>query len=230
MCIRDRYIPEFGWYLLVEQTEEKDVRQIAQALLINLMICAVITFVVVLLIKITITAYQRKLEKMATEDRLTGAYNRHTFDIIYDQTLKEARRKKMIFSVILFDIDDFKQVNDHFGHLSGDEVLKNIATLTIGCIRESDMLCRWGGEEFLVLLKDCDLTNALDMAEKIRKTVKDTTISYKGEVIQTTVSLGVAQYRPTDEQDILLSRVDDALYRAKMKGKDRFEGESVGVI
>ncbi len=222
--LNTRYIPEFGWYLLVEQTEEKDIRQIAQTLFMNLMICAIITIVVVLLTKITITAYQKKLEKLATEDSLTGAYNRHAFDIIYDQTLKEARRKQMIFSIILFDIDDFKQVNDKFGHLAGDAVLKHITALTARCIRESDMLCRWGGEEFLVLLKDCDSTNALDMAEKIRTTIKDTPNIYKGEAIPVTVSLGVAQYHQTDEQDILLGRVDDALYRAKMKGKDRFEG------
>lgn len=224
--LNTRYIPEFGWYLLVKQTEEGATRHIAQALLINLMICAVITIVVVYLTKITIIAYQNKLEKMATEDRLTGAYNRHTFDIIYDQMLKEARRKQIIFSLIMFDIDDFKHINDKFGHLSGDEVLKNIVTVTLACIRESDILCRWGGEEFLILLKECDLINALDMAEKIRKSIKDKSIVRNGEAIPTTVSLGVAQYRAADNEGILLKRVDDALFRAKALGKDRAEGEA----
>ena len=228
--LNTRYIPEFEWYLLVEQTEEKAIRQIIQALMINLMICAIITFVVVLLTKITITAYQNKLEKMASEDKLTGAYNRHAFDIIYDQTLKEARRKQMTFSVILFDIDDFKHVNDMFGHLAGDVVLKNIVTLTLANIRESDMLCRWGGEEFLILLKECDLTNALGMAEKVRQCIKDAPTFYKGEEIPATVSIGVAQYHPTDDEDSLLSRVDNSLFIAKANGKDRVEGETVAVL
>lgn len=228
--LNTRYIPEFEWYLLVEQTEEKAIRQIIQALMINLMICAIITFVVVLLTKITITAYQNKLEKMASEDKLTGAYNRHAFDIIYDQTLKEARRKQMTFSVILFDIDDFKHVNDMFGHLAGDVVLKNIVTLTLANIRESDMLCRWGGEEFLILLKECDLINALSMAEKVRQCIKDAPTIYKGEEIPATVSIGVAQYHPTDDEDSLLSRVDNSLFIAKANGKDRVEGETVAVL
>jgi diguanylate cyclase (GGDEF)-like protein len=228
--LNTRYIPEFGWYLLVEQTEEKAVQRISQALIINLLICAIITVVVVLLTKITITAYQKKLEKMATEDKLTGAYNRHTFDIIYDQALKEARRKQMTFSIIMFDIDNFKRVNDKFGHFAGDAVLKNIVALTLAGIRESDMLCRWGGEEFLILLKECDLTNALGMAEKVRQSIKDAPTLYKGEQITVTVSIGVAEYHPTDDEDSLLSRVDNALFSAKANGKDRVEVETVAVL
>lgn len=221
--LNTRYIPEFHWYLLVEQTEEKAIRQISRALMINLVFCAAITFVVVLLTKITITVYQKKLEKMAAEDKLTGAYNRHAFDIIYDQTLKEARRNKTTFSVILFDIDDFKRINDKHGHLAGDEVLKNIVALTLADIRESDMLCRWGGEEFLILLKECDLPNARDMAEKIRQSIKNAPTLYRGEPIPVTVSIGVAQYYPTDDEDSLLSCVDAALYRAKAEGKNRVQ-------
>ena len=221
--LNTRYIPEFGWYLLVEQTEEKAVRRISQALIINLLISFIVTIVVVLLTKITLTVYQKKLEKMATEDKLTGAYNRHTFDIIYEQALKEARRKQKTFSLILFDIDDFKRVNDKFGHLAGDAVLKNIVALTLAGIRESDMLCRWGGEEFLILLKECDLTNALGMAEKVRQSIKDAPTLYKEEEIPATVSIGVAEYHPEDDEDSLLGRVDNALFRAKAQGKDRVE-------
>ena len=129
--LNTRYIPELGWYLLVEQTEEKAVRPIFQALSINLLICAIITLVVVSLINLTIKIYQRKMEKMATEDKLTGADNRHAFDIIYDQTLKEVRRQKRRFSLILFDIDDFKRINDRFGHLAGDAVLKNMVKIIV---------------------------------------------------------------------------------------------------
>jgi diguanylate cyclase (GGDEF)-like protein len=193
-------------------------------------ICAVITIVVVFLTNLTIKIYQNKLEKMATEDKLTGAYNRHTFDIIYNQTLKEAHRNKTVFSVILFDIDDFKSLNDRFGHLAGDAVLKNIVKVTLDNTRDSDMLCRWGGEEFLILLKECDEPNALGMAEKIRNAIKSTPTLYKGEAIPATVSIGVAQYHSADDEDGLLCRVDNALFRAKEKGKDRSEGGPLAVL
>ena len=87
------------------------------------------------------------------------------------------------------------------------------------------MLCRWGGEEFLILLKECDGQNALGMAEKIRNAIKTSPTQYNGETIVTTVSAGVAQYHPTEDGDSLLGRVDKALFRAKGKGKDRSESE-----
>jgi diguanylate cyclase (GGDEF)-like protein len=227
--LNTRYVPQLGWYLLVEQTEEAAIRHILQALLANLAICAVITIVVVFLVNLTIKVYQNRLEKMATEDKLTGAYNRHAFDILYDQTLREAHRKDNHFSLILFDIDDFKRLNDNFGHLAGDAVLQNIVKVTQGNTRDSDMLCRWGGEEFLVILKECDQLNALRIAEKIRNAIKSSPTRYKGEPIPATVSMGVAQYRATDDEDSLLGRVDEALFRAKEKGKDRSESESAEV-
>jgi diguanylate cyclase (GGDEF)-like protein len=224
--LNTRYIPEFDWYLLVEQTEEKAIRKILSALFINLVICVMITSIVLFLTNLTISSYQRRLEKMATIDKLTGIYNRQAFDIIIHQVLKEIQRKKLILSVILFDIDYFKQVNDEFGHLAGDAVIKNIVKISMATIRESDVLCRWGGEEFLILLKECSLDDAYKISEKIRETVRNTPTVYEGRDIAATISLGVSQYHPPENEDSLLSRVDKLLYLAKQNGRDCSEKAS----
>ena len=224
--LNTRYIPEFGWYLLVEQTEEKATRKILNALLINLAVCAVITIIVLILTNLTISFYQKRLEKMAITDKLTGAYNRYAFDIVINSILKDIQRKKFILSVILFDIDYFKKVNDEFGHLAGDAVIKNIVKISMNTIRESDVLCRWGGEEFLILLKECSLDDAYEISEKIRKTIRRTPIVYEGKKIFSTISLGVSQYHPSEKKDSLISRVDKLLYTAKQNGRDRSEKES----
>ncbi len=221
--LNTRFIPEFDWYLLVEQTEEKATRQILHTLMINLGICAVITLIVLFLTNLTISSFQRRLEKMATIDKLTGVYNRQAFDIIIRQILKDIQRTEANLSVILFDIDHFKRVNDTHGHLAGDAVLQHIVTLTRRVLRDSDILCRWGGEEFLILLKDCGLDDAYAISEKIRETVRDTPAVYQDKKIVSTISFGLSQYRPSEEEDSLLSRVDTLLYKAKNKGRDRTE-------
>ena len=226
MHLVTRYIPEFDWYLFVEQPEEQAISSIRRTLMINLGVCAVVTVIVLLLTNFSISSYQRRLEKMATTDALTGIYNRRAFDIIIKQTLKEVRRKRRSLSVILLDIDEFKQVNDTFGHIVGDAVLQHVARLTAANIRASDVLCRWGGEEFLVLLQECSLLDAHAMAEKIRRVVRAEPLVHDGQRIEATISLGVAEYREGEVADHLFSRADQALYRAKETGRDRSEMES----
>ena len=223
--LNTRYIPEFDWYLLVEQSEENGTRQIFKALLINLAVCAVITLIVLLLTNITISAYQKRLEKIAVTDKLTGIYNRQAFDLVIHPILKDIHRKKFALSLILFDIDHFKKVNDEFGHMAGDEALKHIVQLCLTTIRESDVLCRWGGEEFLILLKECSLDYAYEISEKIRKTIQDTPLVYKGKKIFSTISLGVSQYHLPEKEDSLIARADNLLYKAKQNGRNRTEIE-----
>lgn len=226
--LNTRYIQEFKWRLVVEQTEEKVVREIIRALVVNLLICAVITTVVLLLTNMLVSGYRNRIEKLATTDKLTGLYNRHAFDIILGQAFKETRRSGAEFSIILFDVDHFKQVNDAYGHLAGDEVLQNIASAARRHIRSSDILCRWGGEEFIALLKDCALQNAFEIAENVRKKIQDAATEYKGQKISVTISSGVVQYRASEEEDDLLIRVDNALYDAKINGRNMTKKESVG--
>ena len=173
----------------------------------------------------TISAYQKRLEKIAMTDKLTGIYNRHAFDFVMSPILKDVRRKKFALSLILFDIDHFKKVNDEFGHLAGDAAIKKIVRICAETIRESDVLCRWGGEEFLILLKECDLDDAYEISEKIRKTIQDTPIVYEGKTIFSTISLGVSQYHLPETEDRLIYRADKLLYQAKQNGRNRSEIE-----
>ncbi len=221
ILLHSRYIPEFGWYLFVEQTEQAAIKQILYTLFVNLSISAAITFIILLITNMTISVYQKKLEKMALTDPLTGVYNRHAFDIIIGQVLKDVVRNKTDISLIMFDIDNFKDTNDTFGHNAGDAVLENITKTTNSCLRSSDVICRWGGEEFLILLKQCNMHEAFNIAEKIRTAVDKTTAFYEGKEINVTISLGVAQYKDMESEDSLFRRVDKALYEAKNQGRNR---------
>ncbi len=221
--LNTRFIPEFNWYLLVEQTEEKATGPILNALFINLLSCAIITLIVLFLTNMTILSYQQKLEKMAKTDKLTGVFNRQAFDIIMTQILKDVQRKKYDLSIIMFDIDFFKRVNDEFGHPAGDAQIKNIAKIGMDIIRSSDILCRWGGEEFVILLKECKLDEAYKISEKIRKAIEKTPAVHQGRKIFSTISLGVAQYQDFEQKEQLISRVDKLMYLAKQNGKNRSE-------
>jgi len=224
--LNTRYIPEFKWFLLVEQLEEKAIRQLFKALLINLAVCAAITTIVLLLTNLTISSYQKRLKKIAMTDKLTGIYNRQAFDIVINPILKDVQRKKFALSLILFDIDHFKKVNDEFGHIVGDAAIKHIVKTCLQTIRKSDILCRWGGEEFLILLKECNRDAGFEISEKIRKTIQDSPLVYEGEKIYTTISLGVDQYREAEKEGSLIARVDKLLYKAKQNGRNRTEIET----
>jgi diguanylate cyclase (GGDEF)-like protein len=158
---------------------------------------------------------------MATTDKLTGAASRQVFDIIFDRAVKAAERRTRPLSMINIDIDHFKAINDSYGHQGGDVVIQTVADLIRRNIREADTLCRWGGEEFLLLLDDCSLDDANTRAETIRQAIRDNSIQFGRDQISVTISLGVAQHRPGEALLALISRSDAALYAAKQEGRDR---------
>ena len=219
--LNSRLVPEFDWYLLVEQTESAAESRILNTLIINLLICAGITGLVLVLANLTIGGYQKRLEHMATIDKLTGATNRQAFEVIFDYMAKSAKRRTSNTAAILIDIDLFKQVNDTYGHLAGDAVLQEVANRIRQQIRETDALCRWGGEEFFLLLADCDLQQATQIAENIRQTMKSRLIHYQRNEINITVSQGVAELLPDEELLHFFGRVDEVMYQAKAAGRDR---------
>jgi diguanylate cyclase (GGDEF)-like protein len=195
------------------------VTSIRRTLIVNLLICLVITAIFIAAANLTISIYQKRLEHMATTDSLTGLKNRHTFELIFNQAVREARRKNDPLSILIFDIDHFKKINDSLGHLVGDEVLIDVARLTTGAVREADSVYRWGGEEFLVVLPSCGLDNALKVAEKIRTAISRGKPAAMRRGI--TVSAGVAEFSGSESPDSLIKRADDALYRAKHAGRNR---------
>ncbi len=219
--VNARLVPQFNWYLVVEQQAWPDEARILKTLALNIIISLVITVLVLLLAHLLIRGYQRRLEAMATTDKLTGAANRHVFEVLFEQTVKTSKRRGEPVCVVSLDIDHFKAVNDNFGHAGGDAVIQALADNVRAEMRESDTLCRWGGEEFLVLMPNCQVENAAHRAEAIRNAVRNKPIRFGRDDIRITISLGVAQYRETESLDSLVARVDSALYRSKRDGRDR---------
>ncbi len=219
--LNSRLIPEFKWILLVEQTEGEVMQRVFFTLLINLGICALVTVIALFLSHLTIRNYRQRLELAATTDWLTGLANRQAWDLLFQQVLRGARRKPLSISLLLIDVDHFKAINDTYGHLAGDVVLQEVATRIGGRIREGDLFSRWGGDEFLILLSGCGIEDAMVRAQTIRSGVDREPFVYQWREIAVTVSIGVTEYRPEEDEDQLLQRVDQALYRAKQDGRNQ---------
>lgn len=219
--LNSRLVPEFDWYLVVEQVGYPDSQKVESALIFNLLLSLVICVVVLLIAHFTLRGHQRRLEDMATRDKLTGVISRQVFEEVYERAAKDAQRREQPLSLILLDIDHFKKINDDFGHHLGDEVLVGFANLTQRHIRREDVLCRWGGEEFLVLLENCDIERATEIANQLREQVKHHAFHSSQQSLQITISAGVAQLQPGESMSMLLRRCDKALYQAKNEGRDR---------
>lgn len=160
------------------------------------------------------------LQSSSTRDYLTGVFNRRYFYEFLNHEVLRAIRKKHTFSLVLFDIDFFKKVNDEFGHSYGDIVLKTLTQVVQGYIRKSDVLARIGGEEFIILLPDTNLEKAYLLSEKIRQAVADYVFPEERHI---TISLGVAEYKEGELPETTISRTDRGLYKAKNNGRNRSE-------
>lgn len=159
-----------------------------------------------------------QLQRISQTDHLTGLYNRLKTDQVIKSEIARAERYGGTFSVMLFDIDFFKKVNDSKGHQAGDKVLIQISQLVTNNLRASDILGRWGGEEFMVVTPELDASGAAKLAEKLRTLIESHTFP---EQINVTASFGVAEYRMGNSPDVLLSHADKLLYEAKSAGRNR---------
>lgn len=172
-----------------------------------------------------VEAANRLLQHKAEHDALTGAYNRHRLDEDLRNELSRAKRHDHPLSLVMFDIDHFKRINDELGHVTGDHVLRTLAQTVWEMLRKHDTMFRYGGEEFLLLLPEIDLSGALAVAEKARMAIEALAMRHMEKVLpQITVSFGVAsapQHGRTVRE--LLEAVDSALYRAKRNGRNRVE-------
>ncbi|MBN2816447.1 MAG: ABC transporter substrate-binding protein [Campylobacterales bacterium] len=168
---------------------------------------------------------ERKLEELAYLDPLTKLHNRRYFFTMAKQLFSIAKRNNESMSVLSLDIDNFKRINDTYGHDVGDKVLVAVADLFKGCSRTSDLVARFGGEEFVALMPKTDVYGIEIVAEKIRIAIENFYITENNELIHFTVSIGVSEIKITEEEDLnlALKRADIALYRAKSKGKNRVE-------
>ncbi len=164
------------------------------------------------------TYMQKKLEFLASHDALTKILNRYSFNTILTNEVTRSRRYKAPLSLIIFDIDYFKIVNDTYGHKTGDYVLRGIAKAAAARVRGNDMVFRIGGEEFAVLAVESDISNAANLAERLRKVIEMTDFKEVGKV---TASFGVAQHRPEESEESFFRRTDIVLYQAKREGRNR---------
>ena len=161
---------------------------------------------------------ERKLISQATTDSLTGLHNRRYFEKACTEEVKKVDRYHINFSIVMFDIDFFKKVNDVYGHDVGDETLKQIANILTASIRETDICARWGGEEFIVLVETDSVETAREFAERVRITIAETVFP---TINHLTISAGVAGYKPNSAVEVCIKEADKALYEAKASGRNR---------
>ncbi len=159
--------------------------------------------------------------KTLEQDPLTGALNRQGLEHMLAREVKRARRGQLALSVAIIDLDDFKQVNDRFGHLVGDKVLVHFASVTKAVLRESDLLVRYGGEEFLLLLPETDLNGARFLIDRLRQVNLKTPFFHQSQHVDIRFSAGVAELKMEENGHAMLIRADEAMYRAKHEGRDR---------
>jgi len=166
---------------------------------------------------------RKKLEHQSIRDGLTGLFNRHFLEIALERELARATRRKGSLAVLMIDVDHFKKLNDQFGHSAGDAVLKEVAHTFSNCVRTEDLVCRYGGEEFTIILPDITPDAALNRAEVIRKAVANLRTELDNDLYSSvTISIGAALF-PQDGQtsELLLRHSDAALYRAKREGRNK---------
>lgn len=219
--LNTRFVPELEWYLFVEKAADEDLNGVRHILGINLAISAGITLLIMLLARFTITRYQSRLEEMATVDGLTGLFNHQACELLLEQAVKEFRRQPEASAVLLMDIDHFKAINDRHGHLAGDRVIEQVARLTRDTVREMDIAGRWGGDEFVILLKSCDAAAAVATAEKLIQRAASNRFAITGGEAEVTLSIGIAELQKDDTVENALTRADQALYAAKNQGRNR---------
>jgi len=182
-------------------------------------------------LRANLRAAMGRIEELANRDHLTGAGNRRAITGSLDQAIQACRESGHSLSVLLLDLDYFKRLNDEYGHLAGDTVLKHFVQCIEAALRGHDFiqseggerLGRFGGEEFLVVLPGTDQEGAFQAAERLRQVVENEAFATEHGDLRVTVSIGLSEYRPGDDPESLLKRADKALYRAKDLGRNRVE-------
>ncbi|MFX0561329.1 GGDEF domain-containing protein [Tepidibacillus infernus] len=191
---------------------------------IHLIITGAVEWVVFTMIssfRIKVARLITELEHLALTDPLTKIYNRRYLDLYMEKAIPLSQRREHPMTLIMFDIDHFKTINDTYGHNAGDMALKKVTRVIEGIIRDSDVFVRTGGEEFMIVLPNASLEQGIKFAERIRKTVEGTKFVYKGKRILVTISLGITEYIKGQDLSQFIEKADQGLYRAKETGRNR---------
>jgi len=168
---------------------------------------------------------QRKYQRYASTDALTGLHNRGWLDDAFDREVKRSERDQLPLALIMIDVDNFKSYNDDYGHLAGDQVLITVADAIRTPLRPNDLVARFGGEEFAVLLPETTVENAEIIAERLRQRVSEAAPGSLDKKVlpRATISLGIAGRQPGYSLDMMIAAADVAMYHAKRNGKNRIE-------
>lgn len=221
VLLNTRLLPEFDWYLMVEQNNHPLEHALFLTLLKNLGISIVVSGLFLLLLWLTIGGYQRRLEQMATTDKLTGIMNREAFEHHFLHMRAATLQQGKSATLAIIDIDNFKPINDLHGHSIGDTGIRHIAHLIQTSLRYSDGLCRWGGDEFLILMPDCNAEQAHERMRTLSAFIEQSPLVSENKIVPITVSIGIAELQGKEGLKSLVDRADIALYQAKQQGRNR---------
>lgn len=222
-----RYIPSLDWILFVEQNETRSLAGERMTFIRTVATGLVASLVIIGLTLATINRYQSRLEQLIVTDELTGLANRRQLENEFKRAMYVQSRSGQVFSLLLLDLDGFKQVNDTIGHQAGDAVLLQVAGLISAMVRPTDILARWGGDEFVILTAG-SLEEAVKMAERIRCALAGQRLAGPDAAADdprnlVTLSCGLTVSQPADNLDSMLARADQALYRCKGRGGNAVE-------
>ena len=219
-----RYIPEFDWYLIVEKDQESSLAGAKSSMVRNFIIGGFIALLISLVINGVMKRYNQRLEQQATSDDLTGLFNRHALMENLTREISSLNRYGYSSAIMMIDIDEFKAINDHFGHIAGDRILVEIVNIINETLRSSDLMGRWGGDEFIVYLTQVDRDETLTIAKRIHDKVEQNIFIIGNEEIQRTVSIGIAFLNSmVVNVDDEICKADNALVSGKKLGKNRIE-------
>lgn len=177
-------------------------------------------YFIMILLYITVKRFFT-MQKLALRDSLTGLYNHGYFKEVLEQEIRQAQRYDDDLSLLLLDLDDFKETNDTYGHQAGDRILRELSEVLQGNIRKSDIVARYGGEEFAVILINTDLEGAVKKGKELKEVIAGMEVNYEGAGIPITTSVGAASLNPEDSAKELINKADQELYEAKNSGKDK---------
>lgn len=208
---------------VMKEVNETRIYILISAIVLLTLLISLIVYIAKLFI-IDLDKSEKKLVVLATTDYLTGLLNRREGEKRFKQEMVRSARESQSLAVLVLDIDLFKQINDNFGHQAGDEAIKRVAEILVTTLRGYDIICRYGGEEYLVVLPATGLKKSIEIAERIRQTIANEVIqSRNGKDIRLTISIGVSALRPDDTLDSLLYRADNALFIAKEEGRNQVQ-------
>jgi diguanylate cyclase (GGDEF)-like protein len=221
MLLTTRYFPNFNWHLLVEHEETRSLSIIRSVMFTNLGVGLVSTCIIIIIVVLAVNYFQGRLEFMATVDDLTNVVNRRQFmKVLKAETTRSIRYNRPL-SILMIDVDYFKSINDTYGHPVGDKALVLMTETIKKTLRDSDLLGRLGGEEFGAILPEVDKDLATGVAERIREKVASTPLETDQNLLNMTISIGVATIGPESSDEDLLRLADQALYQAKETGRNR---------